>query len=152
MEENEYRSTYRTINERRCIFEKGINSRRCSCQQMARFNLADREGVACNSETAHRHCQQFIELMRQNASFALQLTRVEGALPHAKEIKVQTGGLLGLQKLLVPELAESEKVEDIAGLLQQALEKYHHFSELPFTEIIKSIVSFEGRSRRPKKS
>ena len=119
---------------------------------MARFNLADREGVACSSGTAHQHCQQFIELMRQNASFALQLTRIEDALPHAKEIKVQTGGLLGLQKLLMPENAEREKVSDIAGLLQKALDEYHDFSALPFTEIIKTIVSFEGRSRRSKKS
>ena len=32
----------------------------------------------------------------------MYLTRIEGALPHAKVVTPQNGGLLGLQRLLVP--------------------------------------------------
>lgn len=150
MEENEYRSTYHKINERRCLFEKTINSRRATCEAGRRFNLADREGVACDSEAGNARCKAFLELLRRNANFALQQPRIAAPLPHAKEIKVQTGGLLGLQRVLRAETADAERVENIAALLLQARNTYQDYSQLPFTEIIKSIVSFEGRRRRPR--
>ena len=54
MEEKEYKNTYQSINERRCVFEKTINSRRCTCKQSQRFHLADREGIACKSASGCR--------------------------------------------------------------------------------------------------
>ena len=97
MEEKAYKDTYDSINERRCVFEKTINSRRCTCKQSQRFHLADREGIACKSTTGNALCIEFLNSMRSKARFALHLTSADGPLPHTKEIKVQTGGLLGLQ-------------------------------------------------------
>ena len=69
-------------------------------------------------------------------------------LPHAKEIKVQVGGLLGIQTLVFSEKENAEKVEDIDLILRTALEQYSDFSSLPFTEIVKSITTFKGRKKR----
>lgn len=118
------------------------------CRQSQRFNLADREGVSCTSETASRCCAQLLELLRRNASFALQMTRVPGPLPHAKEVKVQIGGTLGLQKLLLPQTHDDELVHDIHGLTDMAIHRYGSLDNLPYSEIVKSIVTFEGRLRR----
>ncbi len=148
MEEDEYRSTYHSINERRCIFEKSINSRRSTCEHGRRFNLADREGVACSSEAGNERCKLFLDMMRNNAAFALQQIHIDGPLPHAKEIKVQTGGLLGLQQLLHPEQEDTERVNNIAGLLRETLERYTKFENAPFSELVKSIVRFQGRQKR----
>lgn len=148
MEEDEYRSTYHEINERRCIFEKSINSRRSTCEHGQRFNLADREGVACSSEAGHARCKLFLDMMRSNASFALQQIHIDGPLPHAKEVKVQTGGLLGLQQLLHPERESAELVDNIAGLLRETLDRYPQFENVPFNELVKTIVSFQGRQKR----
>lgn len=148
MEEQEYRDTYREINPRRCVFEKAINSRRCSCEQSVRFCLADREGVSCNSESGNRHCIDLLDSMRRNARFSLQLTRVDGPLPHNREIRVQNGGLLGLQKLLHPEQADSDSVTDIHGLIGQAISKFGQLDALPYERIVQAIVSFQGRRKR----
>jgi hypothetical protein len=148
MEEQEYRDTYQEINPRRCIFEKAINSRRCSCDQSARFCLADREGVGCNSDSGNRHCIELLDSMRRNARFSLQLTQAEGPLPHNKEIRVQTGGLLGLQKLLRPEQAGSDSVADIHGLVEQAIGEYRRLEALPYDRIVQAIVGFQGRKKR----
>jgi hypothetical protein len=152
MEEQEYRDTYQEINPCRCIFEKAINSRRCTCDQSARFCLADREGVGCNSDIGNRRCIELLDSMRRNARFSLQLTRAEGPLPHNKEIRVQTGGLLGLQKLLRPELANSDTVVDIHGLVEQAISEYRQLEALPYDRIVQSIVSFQGRKKRGRHS
>lgn len=151
MEEDQYRKTYNSFNELRCVYEKAINNRRCTCSASHRFNLADREGVSCQSKEGQQRCKSILELMRKNASFALKLPEADGSpLPHAKELKVQVGGLLGLQALQFKEKQNAEKVEDIDHILQSAIEQYSDFSSLPFTEIVKSITTFQGRQKRSK--
>ena len=151
MEEDQYRKTYNSFNELRCIYEKAINSRRCTCSASHRFNLADREGVSCQSQQGQQRCKTVLELMRKNAGFALKLPEVDGTpLPHAKEMKVQIGGLLGLQSLLFADKENAEEVEDIDTILQAALQQYSDFQQLPFAEVIKSITNFKGRQRRSK--
>jgi hypothetical protein len=138
------------VNRRRCVFEKAVLSHRCACSCATRFYLADREGIACESQTANSRCGALIGLLRENAKFALKITTLDSELPHAKEIKVQSGGLLGLQRILRPEL-DTAKVVDIAGLTTLGEHTYGSLDRLPFREIVKSIVAFEGRKRtRPR--
>jgi len=146
VEEDKFRTTYRSINERRCVFEKAILSRRCACLCATRFYLADREGVACDSAPSHRRCSQLIRLLRENAKFALKVTTIDGELPHAKEIKVQSGGLLGLQHVLRPDL-NAENVIDITGLTTLGERTFGSLEKFPYREIVKTIVAFEGRHR-----
>lgn len=148
MEELEYKSTYKAINERRCVFEKAINSRLCNCSQSERFNLADREGVACKTAAGNALCTELLHSIRQNARFSLHLTDISGPLPHAREIKVQVGGVRGLQKLLGVAAADTSTVEDIYGVANAVLNRYGSISELPFDEIVQSIVGFKGRKKR----
>ena len=150
MEEQEYRDTYHKLNQRRCIFEKTISSRRCTCEKALRFHLADREGIACKSAAGNALCTELLNSMRHKARFALHLTRADAPLPHAKEIKVQTGGLLGLQSLLRPEKPGQQNVDNVLGLINLALQRFGRLAELPYDGIIQSIVKFEGRRKRPR--
>jgi len=150
MDEQAYRDTYQSINDRRCVFEKTINSRRCSCEKSRRLQLADREGIACNSATANALCGELLNLMRRNARFALHLTSADGPLPHAKEIKVQTGGLLGLQSLLHPEKSAADNVENAIGLIDLAISRFGRLEALPYDVIVQAVVHFEGRKKRPR--
>jgi len=149
MEENEYRSFYHAINQERCVFEKSILSRRSNCHHAQRFNLADREGVACRHPEAAMQCRSTLKLMREKALFALKLTRIDGPLPHAKEIKVQTGGLYGLQQIL-GECDTTQPIADITTLIQTALDRYGVIDAFPYEEIARSIAQFEGRTRSRK--
>ena len=150
MEEKQYRDTYNSINPCRCVFEKSINSRRCHCALAHRFCLADREGVSCTVDLAQKRCQTLLQTLRNNAIFTMRLTRIDGALPHGKEVKVQNGGLLGLKLLLDPTYDEQNGIEDIQQLINQAIEKYTSIDAFPYDEIVKQISRFEGRSRRSK--
>lgn len=148
MEEDEYRETYDAVNERRCVFEKAINSRRASCAKSLRFHLADREGISCRSASGNALCAVLLPLMRSKARFALHLTSAEGTLPHAKEIRVQTGGLLGLQEQVYPERRDAESVDDIIDIVDIALQRYGNLEDLPYDAIVQAIVRFEGRRKR----
>ncbi len=148
MEEDEYRSTYRAVNECRCVLEKALNSRKVTCSHSRRIFLADREAVACNSSAAQRRCQSLLERMRESARFALQMTHIGGPLPHNKEIKVQTGGLLGLQELLYPDRTGSDEVQDVFGLINEAEIRFGELDRFPYQDIVKRITRFQGRPRR----
>ena len=148
MEEQEYKNTYQSVNKRRCVYEKAINSRRAGCARCHRFNLADREGVACKSATGNAICTEFLNTLRSKARFALHLTHADKALPHTKEIRVQTGGLLGLQELLYPDRADSTRAENIIGMLDRAIERFERLQNLPYSLIVQGVVRFEGRRKR----
>ncbi len=149
MEEKEYKSTYNAVNERRCVFEKAINSRRCNCSKSQRFHLADREGINCKSAAGNALCSVLLRLMRENARFALHLTSVQDPLPHAKEIRVQTGGMLGLQGLIYPDKKDQTSVDDIITTIDTALQRHGRLEDLPFDIIVQGIVKFEGRRKHP---
>ena len=165
VEEDKFRTTYRSVNERRCVFEKTVLSRRCACMCATRFYLADREGVACDSAPAHRRCSLLIGLLRENAWYeigyisfyrlgktddAIDAWQTYGELPHAKEIKVQSGGLLGLQHVLRPDLS-AENVIDVAGLTTLGERTFGSLEKFPYREIVKTIAAFEGRRPRSKR-
>ena len=148
MDEDKYRQTYRSVNPLQCPFEKSLNSRSYQCARMEKIHLADRECVGCTEKQAWQNCRDFLELLRKNALFALKMTDIEGPLPHGKEIKVQSGSIVGLQKLFNP---ENEEKPDIYKLLEQALAKYELFANLPLDQLMQSIVHFKARETRKDK-
>lgn len=81
----------------------------------------------------------------EKAVFALKLHAGE-ALPHAKEIRLQCGGLLGLQRVV----ADEPRLEapNVHALVVQAQERFGSLQHLPYDEIMKSIAAYEGRRRR----
>ena len=148
MDEDKYRETYRSVNPLQCPFEKTLNSRRCQCTKMEKIHLADRECVGCTDKQAWQNCLDFLELLRKNAMFALKMTEVEGPLPHGKEIKVQNGSIIGLDKLFIP---DNKDKPDIFKLLEKALSKYQTFDKLPLDQLMQSIVHFKARATRKDK-
>lgn len=150
MDEQEFRSTYHAVNGLRCVFEKSILSRRSQCSQCTRFHLADREGAACSSPAAQKRCLDLLIRLREKAIFALRITHIEGELPHAKEIRVQTGGLLGLQRVLTPDTTP-DTIEDIDALISAVLLRHGDLESLPYPEIMQAVVRFEGRPRRKRR-
>jgi len=67
------------------------------------------------------------------------------------EIRVQAGGVMGLAKLVDINAADQSKqpvVDDINRILNEAQNKYGLLRNLPYSEIIQSVVQFQGRRRR----
>ena len=148
MDEKEYRSAYQNLTPIRCVFEKAINSRVCNCSKATRFNLADREGVTCNSAVGQEQCVNIQKTLREKARFVLQQTSMDGQLSHNAEIKIQNGGIKGLAKVV----GHSEiKENDIYSLINNAEKKFQSIDKLPFEQIVQEIASYQGR-RRAKRS
>lgn len=145
MDEKHYKETYSNINPNRCVFEKSINSRICNCSKSQRFNLADREGVACTSNTSLDRCCQLITQLHNNARFALQRLDVN-ELGHAQEIKIQNGGLLGLQGQLNGKT--QDRVENIDAIITDAERIFHSIENFPYSKIMQIISAYRIRPKK----
>jgi hypothetical protein len=146
MEEDEYKITYQQIASVPCGFEKALTNNQAKCSYAKHFCLADREGYACRSEACAAICGHLLQNLRDNSRFSLKLKTPGAALPHNMEIRVQVGGLQGLQKALAQDSAAG--LGDIRSLVAGALEKFGQLDALPYTEIVQSVVQFQGRKRR----
>jgi hypothetical protein len=148
MEEDEFRDVYDRLRELPCAFEKAVLGRQCDCSQLERFNLGEREGVACGAWTAQQNCVTLLRLLRQNARFSLGATQLPGPLPHAGELKVQAGGLRGLQALAAPD-APADRVPDVHALVSALRARYGSLEQVPFERVVRAIAAFEVRRRSP---
>ncbi|HQT25028.1 MAG TPA: hypothetical protein PLK99_00325 [Burkholderiales bacterium] len=130
-----------------CPFEKAILASCCRCSLARRHNIAEREAVSCDSAPAHIVCAKLHDLLREKALFALRLPHLLEKLPHAKEMKIQCGGLKGLERVVSKLEEDPALVEDVRDLVSRALENFGELDTLPYLEIVKSISAFEIRQR-----
>ncbi len=148
MDEKEFKKAFKDVNDAPCVFAKAILRRCCRCSRAQKLFIAEREAVACKSPGARQRCAEVLEVLHSKAIFALHLPHPETILPHGKALKVQCGGMLGLQMALLPGQPDTEIVEDINGLLDNALEDYGTVEALPYSEVVKGITSFQPRAKR----
>lgn len=147
MDNDVFREIYRTINERFCPYEKSILTNNCRCSEAEKFCIAEREGVHCASDEAQAECLELLETLRLQARFALKATDGTAALPHAKAMRVQVGGLRGLVAALEPEEPVPTRIDDIRKVVRDATERFGSVGQLPFAVIIQQIAAYKGRKR-----
>jgi hypothetical protein len=143
MDEAAYRSARGEINRLPCVFEKALLCRCAVCQLATSHALAERETVACTSPLARAECGELAGLLREKSAFALKLTTTQRILPHALVMKIQCGGLQGLQHVLDPEAP----APDVHKLLRLAQAGFGDLAALPYSEIVKGVAAFQLRKR-----
>jgi len=149
MDEKEYKDTYNRINQLKCVFEKAMCSLKCSCSQGRMFRLADRHGFGCHSPLHQKSCVELLDRLRAQTHFVFKLRDIDGPLPHNKEIRVQNGGLLGLQQLLGGQ--ELDHVADVSALVTDLQRAYGALDRLPFDQVMPSVMAYQARPRRRQK-
>jgi hypothetical protein len=67
-------------------------------------------------------------------------------------MRVQVGGLRGIEAALHPDTPVPAKIADIRGTVEAAIARYGSLAALPFSEIIREVAAFRGRERRRRKT
>lgn len=147
MDETAFRLARKAAVEHPCPFEKALLAGCGSCALAQRRNIAEREAVACVDGVAREACAALLGLLRRKASFTLHLAHPQESLTHAQEMKVQCGGLAGLQRTL----GGAGAVGDIGALVQTAGRSGNGLEGLPWPEIMQSVAAWQARrrTRRP---
>ena len=141
--EDAYRDARKSVNPTPCAFEKGVLARCIACSKAEKHLLAERETVNCGDAAAQARCLELKTLLRGQSAFALKIPRVGAQLPHAKELKMQCGGLKGLQTAM----AGTNEVEDAFALIESAMSVHKTLENFPYSDIVQSVVHFEARRR-----
>jgi len=98
--------------------------------------------VACNDREALDRCIALRDLLRHNFTFALGKPHIDGPLPHAQEMRMQCGGLKGLQY----SLDESDEVCDVAFMVAMAQQMYGELEDFPYSLIVqRAHIVYKGR-------
>jgi hypothetical protein len=133
MDETAYRQILSATIPGTCPFEKSILTNCAACSKAEKRNIAEREIVACNDAQALKRCVALRDLLRLNFTFALGKPHIDGPLPHAQEMRMQCGGLKGLQV----SLDDSDQVRDVAALLEMSEQKFGSLDDFPFAQIVR---------------
>lgn len=134
MDESAYRQIVSATNPRLCPFEKSILTHCAACSKAERHNIAEREIVLCEDADALADCAVLRDALRRNFMFALGRTHAGEPLPHAQELRVQCGGLTGLQIALDGE----HRVGDVAALVAMARQRFGDWEDFPYAQIVVS--------------
>jgi hypothetical protein len=145
MDEAVYRSARGDINRLPCVFERALLARCAVCQLASHHVLAERETVACTSPLARAECGRLAGLLREKSAFALRLASTQRILPHAMVMKIQCGGLTGMQRVLDPDAP----APDVHRLVLLARERHGDIESLPYSRIVQGVAAFQPRRRRP---
>jgi hypothetical protein len=142
MDEAAYRQKFTEMIERPCTFEKALLAGCVACHQERRAQIAEREAISCRNSSSLDRCTTLHDSLRHNFAFALGLIHDEGVISHAKELRVQCGGLMGIQQVL----SGSFEVGNVDGLLDHILQRWVDLAEIPYSEVVhEAALSHKGR-------
>ena len=152
MDQDAFRQTYREVNEVFCAFEKSVLTNECRCRHTERFCIAEREGVHCKSEQSQQRCLHWLELLREQARFALRTEEERRLLPHGKAIRLQVGGMRGVHKIMAGDDEPAPNpIDDVDQILTAAEQHFGTLEEVPFSEVMREVAAYQVRKRRRRK-
>ncbi|HEY0665667.1 MAG TPA: hypothetical protein VGD24_06355 [Gallionella sp.] len=132
MDETAYRQVLTTSIGRPCPFEKSILTCCAACVLAEKHNVAEREVVACGESESHALCVALRDALRHNFTFAVGRLHIDGPLPHAQEMRLQCGGLRGMQFTV----DGTNEVNDVSLLVRQARRKFGELADYPYSQIV----------------
>jgi len=143
--EGAYKLARQAYIEHSCPFERALLSRCVSCGRSRKLNLAEREAIACGDPGVREFCLTFYQALHENAQFALK-TSPDAPWPFGKEIRAQCGGVRGLSAVLD---GAGDETTDVAAAVLQGRERFASCDQFPYSEIMRAVVHYEPRKRRP---
>jgi len=124
-----------------CPFERAVQTVHFECSESQKTFIGEKEGIVCTNLNARTKCLELISELKRNARFALKITQSNPVLTHGQEMKLKCGGLQGLQQLL----SKSASDNNIADLVQAAINEFNTIKELPFPQIMRVVSEYRLR-------
>ncbi len=143
VDELAFRQARHFANVQSCAFGKAVLAGCCSCSLAKKHYIAERESVVCVDLSARNRCISMHQLLRLNSAFALNHIHADEPMTHAQEVKLQCGGLIGLQLAV----NNTKAVADVVTLLDAARGKFGDQQMFPYSQIVQSVAAFRPRKK-----
>ena len=87
------------MEEYKCAFSNTLVTGQFGCEKAEQVTRRGGPDVVCSSDKAHQQCEKLFQRMKQAALPAFGVEDDLLSMPHSVLVKIQFGGLLGLQRL-----------------------------------------------------
>ncbi|MBC8520139.1 MAG: hypothetical protein H8D24_07015 [Gammaproteobacteria bacterium] len=126
-----------------CPFAKAILNGHSRCKFSETFHISERHGVQCTQPSTQQLCAQLSSQLHHQSHFALGVTRIPKQITSNMELRIQCGGLNGLQQCT----SREDETTDIATLIEMATEMFGAIDKMPYQQIIQSISQWAPKRR-----
>ena len=134
--------------EYRCAFANPLIGGQFGCEHAEQVTRRGGPDIACRSEAAHAQCERLFQQMKATALPAFGVEDDLLSMPHSVLVKIQYGGLLGLQRLLGAGAADAAEVKNIHALVGQAVQAHGNLEAIPYPVFVEDMTSFQLKRRR----
>ena len=133
------------MEERKCPFSAPLVTKQFGCVHAKEVIHRGGTEIACINADAQPRCDRLFQRLKAVALPAFGVEDDLLSMPHSVLVKIQYGGLLGLQRLLS---GPADRVENIDALLQQAQTKWGDIETISCDPLVADITAYKPRSRR----
>lgn len=131
----------------KCPFRATLITRSFACSHASEVTRREGPDIGCDSAELNEKCEACFTALKRQALPELGYTDDLTTMPASVTQKIQYGGLLALQKLVLPE-GPADKIDDISILVAATLSRYGDAEQLPFAECIEGIKQYKMKRRR----
>ncbi len=129
-----------------CVFALTQIANEFSCQYGELVTRRAGADIACQSEKHQQQCTCTYERLKQIGLDAFDYEDDLTQVPHGVWVKIQFGGLLGLQRVLQDK--SDNKVEDITTVIQMLHDQHNQIESFPYKNIVPDMQGYSSRKRR----
>jgi len=136
------------MEEYKCAFSNTLVTNQYGCAKGVQVTRRSGPDIACTSAEAHQRCERLFQKMKEAALPAFGVEDDLLSMPHSVLVKIQYGGLLGLQRLLDNGAAAPAAVGDIHDLVDRAIERHGGVDAIPCQAFVEDMTSYKLKRRQ----
>ncbi len=132
-----------------CPFSAPLVKQDFACKHAQEIIRRGGSEIACQQSDAHGVCLALHGAIKASALQAMELEDDLLSLPHNVLVKIQYGGLLGLQQLMTDASAK-ETIDDISTLAFDVMKQFGALEKIPLSGVNQAIIDYKTQRRRKK--
>ncbi|MBI3570714.1 MAG: hypothetical protein HY082_06370 [Gammaproteobacteria bacterium] len=133
------------VEEYKCAFNATLMGDQFGCAHARHVARRGGPDIACVDNTGHERCQRLFDLLKASALPTFGVEDDPLSMPHSTLVKIQFGGLLGIQRLLGD---SSETVADINALVGHTESRFGGLETVPCEQTHTDMTGYKIRRRK----
>jgi hypothetical protein len=134
------------MNGSKCPFSAPLVTHLFGCSRAQEVVRRGGAEIDCTDAAASDRCLRLFDRLKAAALPAFGVEDDLLTMPHSVLVKIQHGGLLGLQRLVSGASADVDHIDDVDALVTGVGMRYG--DSLPLDEVVVDITTYKTRGRR----
>ncbi|MFV2059368.1 MAG: hypothetical protein ACC653_01720 [Gammaproteobacteria bacterium] len=130
----------------KCAFSNTLITGHYSCSNATSVVRRGGNEISCGVIDASRKCENIYNKLKEIAAPVFDVDDDLLTMPHGIMVKIQHGGLLGLNTIVNGD--SDNTISDISKLILATENKFNDFNDFPYESTINFMTSYKVRSRR----